>query len=67
MNFIPTKPPLSLDDRYLVEDGRVYLNGMQALVRLLIDQRRLDLRNGLETAGFVSGYPARRSAASMTR
>jgi indolepyruvate ferredoxin oxidoreductase len=48
---------LTLDDRYTVEEGRIYLNGMQALVRLMIDQRRLDQRNGINSAGFVSGYP----------
>ncbi|MFT3818907.1 MAG: indolepyruvate ferredoxin oxidoreductase family protein [Rubrivivax sp.] len=48
---------LTLDDRYTVEDGTIYLNGMQALLRLMLDQRRLDARNGLNTAGYVSGYP----------
>jgi indolepyruvate ferredoxin oxidoreductase len=48
---------LSLDDRYTVESGRIYLNGMQALLRLMIDQRRADQRHGVNTAGFVSGYP----------
>ena len=33
---------LSLDDRYLREEGAVYLSGMQALVRLPIDQGRRD-------------------------
>lgn len=47
---------LSLGDRYTVEDGPVYLSGLQALVRLPLDQRRLDLRRGLRTAGFISGY-----------
>jgi indolepyruvate ferredoxin oxidoreductase len=48
---------MTLNDRYTVEEGTIYLNGMQALLRLLLDQRRLDQRNGLNTAGFVSGYP----------
>ncbi|MEJ8826093.1 indolepyruvate ferredoxin oxidoreductase family protein [Variovorax humicola] len=47
----------TLDDRYNIEEGRIYLNGMQALLRLLIDQRRADVRRGLNTAGYVSGYP----------
>ncbi len=47
---------VSLDDKYTLERGRVYLSGTQALVRLLIDQRRRDARAGLATAGFVSGY-----------
>jgi len=48
---------LSLDDRYTVEEGTIYLNGMQALLRLMLDQRRADQRKGLNTAGYVSGYP----------
>lgn len=46
-----------LEDRYTVESGRIYLNGTQALLRLMLDQRRADARNGLNTAGFISGYP----------
>ena len=45
-----------LEDRYGREEGRVHLTGIQALVRLPLDQRRLDSRAGLDTAGFVSGY-----------
>src|SRR5260370_3025763 len=47
---------LSLDDKYLREEGPVYLTGIQALVRLTLDQHRADLRRGLRTATFVSGY-----------
>jgi indolepyruvate ferredoxin oxidoreductase len=46
-----------LDDRYLSEDGVVYLSGLQALVRLPIDQQRRDRRAGLRTGTFISGYP----------
>src|ERR1019366_5517083 len=46
-----------LDDRYLLEQGVVYLNGLHALVRLPIDQHRKDQRAGLHTATFISGYP----------
>ncbi len=45
-----------LDDKYRLESGRVYLSGVQALVRLALTQRRRDARAGLDTAGFVSGY-----------
>ncbi len=45
-----------LEDRYARESGRVYLNGVQALVRLPLEQRRRDRAAGLDTAGFVSGY-----------
>jgi indolepyruvate ferredoxin oxidoreductase len=47
---------VSLDDRYALERGAVFLSGTQALVRLPLDQRRRDARAGLNTAGFVSGY-----------
>lgn len=43
-------------DRYRLESGRVYLTGTQALVRLPLMQRRLDVEAGLNTAGFISGY-----------
>ncbi|WP_193045630.1 indolepyruvate ferredoxin oxidoreductase family protein [Mycolicibacterium baixiangningiae] len=45
-----------LDDRYDLRDGEVHLSGIQALVRLPLDQRRLDQQNGLDVAVFVSGY-----------
>jgi indolepyruvate ferredoxin oxidoreductase len=45
-----------LDHRYTRESGRVYLTGVQALVRLPMEQRRRDRAAGLATAGFVSGY-----------
>jgi indolepyruvate ferredoxin oxidoreductase len=47
---------VTLDDKYALERGRVFLNGVQALVRLPMLQRRRDLAAGLNTAGFVSGY-----------
>jgi indolepyruvate ferredoxin oxidoreductase len=47
---------VTLDDKYVLEDGRVFVTGVQALLRVLLDQSRLDARAGLKTAGFVSGY-----------
>src|SRR5512140_2243135 len=47
---------VSLDDKYALESGRVYLTGAQAFVRLLMLQRQRDALAGLNTAGFVSGY-----------
>jgi indolepyruvate ferredoxin oxidoreductase len=47
---------VTLDDKYALEKGRVYLTGTQALVRLLIMQRQRDLVAGLNTGGFISGY-----------
>ena len=49
--------PFTLDRKYTQREGTIYLNGTQALVRLMLDQRRLDERDGLNTAGFVCGYP----------
>jgi indolepyruvate ferredoxin oxidoreductase len=46
-----------LDDRYTAVDGEVLLGGIQALVRLMIEQRRLDAARGLNTGMYVSGYP----------
>ncbi|MEX3314790.1 indolepyruvate ferredoxin oxidoreductase family protein [Sulfitobacter sp. PS-8MA] len=45
-----------LDDRYDRTEGRVFLTGTQALVRIMLDQARRDRGAGLNTAGFVSGY-----------
>ncbi|HUK03994.1 MAG TPA: indolepyruvate ferredoxin oxidoreductase family protein [Burkholderiales bacterium] len=47
---------VSLEDKYTLERGNVFLTGTQALIRLLLLQRERDLRAGLNTAGFVSGY-----------
>ncbi len=43
--------PYSLDDKYLLDDGTVALSGVQALVRLPIDQHKADARG----AGFTKG------------
>ncbi len=51
-----TLMPISLDDKYEVETGRVFLTGIQALVRLPMMQHELDRRAKLNTAGFISGY-----------
>ncbi|WCR10508.1 indolepyruvate ferredoxin oxidoreductase family protein [Paracoccus stylophorae] len=45
-----------LNDRYDRSDGRVFLTGTQALVRVMLDQARRDRAAGRNTAGFVSGY-----------
>src|SRR5712691_11985188 len=46
----------SLDAKYTQEEGRVFLSGIQALVRLPLDQHLADKRRGLNTATFISGY-----------
>ena len=47
---------VSLDDKYTATTGRVYLSGIQALVRLMLVQGWRDRAAGHHTAGFVSGY-----------
>ncbi|MFC3674145.1 indolepyruvate ferredoxin oxidoreductase family protein [Ferrovibrio xuzhouensis] len=47
---------VTLDDKYTLEKGRVFLTGTQALVRLPMLQRQRDLAAGLNTACFISGY-----------
>src|SRR4029078_8768917 len=47
---------ITLDDKYVLESGQVYLTGTQALVRLAMMQRQRDQAAGLNTAGFISGY-----------
>jgi indolepyruvate ferredoxin oxidoreductase len=49
--------PFTLDDRYVLESGRIYLSGVQALVRLPIEQMRRDHARGLKTRAFITGYP----------
>ncbi|MBI3638043.1 MAG: indolepyruvate ferredoxin oxidoreductase family protein, partial [Candidatus Rokubacteria bacterium] len=49
-------PDFSLDAKYRLEDGTVFLSGIQALVRLPLDQHRADTRRGLNTATLISGY-----------
>ena len=50
-------PSRSLDDRYSLESGTVLLSGVQALVRLPLDQLRRDRAAGLRTGAFISGFP----------
>ena len=47
---------IDLDDKYTRTRGRVFLTGIQALVRLVLTQRQRDLAAGHNTAGYVSGY-----------
>ena len=47
---------VSLEDKYTLQSGRIYLSGIQALVRLPLMQRARDRAAGLNTAGFISGY-----------
>ncbi len=47
---------VALDDKYVAQEGRVYVTGPQALARLPMMQIQRDRRAGLNTAGFISGY-----------
>jgi indolepyruvate ferredoxin oxidoreductase len=47
---------VSLDDKYDLEKGQVFITGTQALVRLPIMQRQRDTAAGLKTGAFISGY-----------
>jgi indolepyruvate ferredoxin oxidoreductase len=52
------QPPqdISLDDKWTLERGRAFMTGTQALVRLPMMQRERDLKAGLNTAGYITGY-----------
>jgi len=47
---------VTIDDKYLLESGRAFMTGIQALVRLPLLQRRRDVMAGHNTAAFISGY-----------
>ncbi len=47
---------VTLDDKYSLDHGRAFMSGVQALVRLPMLQRLRDAAEGLNTAGFISGY-----------
>ena len=46
----------TIGDRFAAGSGRFPLSGVQALIRLIVDVRRADRAQGLDTAAFVSGY-----------
>jgi indolepyruvate ferredoxin oxidoreductase len=47
---------VTLDDKYSLDKGQVYLTGTQALVRLPMLQRQRDAAAGLNTGCFITGY-----------
>jgi indolepyruvate ferredoxin oxidoreductase len=47
---------VSLDDKYRLAHGRVFMTGVQALARLPMLQQQRDVAAGLKTAGYISGY-----------
>jgi len=50
------KHTVSLDDKYALDESRQLLTGTQAIVRLMLTQRARDVKAGLNTAGYVTGY-----------
>ncbi len=49
-------PSITLEDKYTRTEGRIYLSGVQALVRLPLMQQMRDRAAGINTGGFISGY-----------
>jgi indolepyruvate ferredoxin oxidoreductase len=47
---------ISLNDKWTLERGRAFMTGTQALIRLPMMQRERDLKAGLDTAGYITGY-----------
>jgi indolepyruvate ferredoxin oxidoreductase len=48
--------PVTLEDKYDLNQNRVFVTGYQALVRSTLMQKERDRRAGLRTAGYVTGY-----------
>src|SRR5438309_5311634 len=46
----------TLDAKYRLDEGTIFLSGIQALVRLPLDQHRADTRRRVRTATLISGY-----------
>src|SRR5262245_21030625 len=47
---------VSLDDKYTLENGRIFITGTQALVRMPMMQHLRDRGAGHDTACYISGY-----------
>ena len=47
---------ITLDDKWTLDRGRAFMTGTQALIRLPMLQRERDLKAGLNTAGYITGY-----------
>ena len=62
MAMVESDQELGFDSEYSLkaaftrDSGRVFLTGIDALVRLPLMQKHLDEKAGLNTAGFISGY-----------
>ena len=51
-----TLRPVSLDDKYDLNQSHVLVTGYHALIRACLMQKERDRRAGVNTAGFVTGY-----------
>ena len=47
---------VTLEDKYDLKVDRILVSGTQALVRAALMQHERDRKNGLNTAGYVTGY-----------
>ena len=56
MDTVLARDVATLDDRYRIHNDWVYMTGIQALVRLPLQQRARDAAAGWNTGGYVSGY-----------
>ena len=48
--------PISLEDKYTLPHGRAFMTGTQAFMRLAMMQHQSDVKTGLNTAGYITGY-----------
>jgi indolepyruvate ferredoxin oxidoreductase len=51
-----TLRPVSLDDKYDLNQSHVLVTGYQALIRACLMQKERDRRAGLNTGGYLTGY-----------
>ena len=51
-----TLKPVSLDDKYDLNQSHVLVTGYQALIRAVLMQKERDRRAGLNTGGYLTGY-----------
>ena len=49
-------PKQDVTNSFNKEEGVIHIGGIDALVRLTLDQVRTDARRGLKTGMFISGY-----------
>jgi indolepyruvate ferredoxin oxidoreductase len=52
----PARLDATLDDKYTLDEGIAFMTGIQALVRIALEQRKRDHAAGHNTGGYISGY-----------